>query len=356
MGHLRRYGEDVTRLLIAVLLIRAVTFAQGFDERQRAEELLSSTSLTSRAWGAYLAGHLHLAQLDDLLCERLAEAQIYRDWDFDSEEHAYVLALFDALIESGQKVPTDILIPFKENSRDEVLILMARDAGNEDLLLAMREEKLDEAQWLTVNNLLLRLRSARLFVKTLEELRITHKFTVVDHDGIGFGDGSGYGGVSDGIRQLPKHFPPIGLYQLIVYAGEGYVLVAKGPRDVYYRRTVVPTNHQAGWGIPFSSWDDQQERLEYLAALNQMTVEQTKQVFWAGSVIRWRDLADFSSGVDSDLGGQAAGIQAFVSKAKQRGLAGLAGVTLKIIPEVADQRRNVTVVLPAEAPKEFVLQ
>ena len=351
-------SRDVRRLFVAVLVVRAVTLAQAVDERNRVEALLSAPSLAERAWGAYWAGQLHDDSLDKLLIARLSEAQGLSQSGDSPEEHAYVLALFDALIQSGQRVPEKDLISFKEARRDEVLILLARDRGNEDLLLSMREEKLNQPQWLTVNNLLLRMKSAQFYTKTLNELRITHEFTVVDPVGLapGSGGGSGGGGWSCGVRGLPKGFPPIGLYQLTEYAGEGYVLVAKGPRDIYYRRKVVPTDRQIGWDVPFSMSDRQWERLQYLAALNQFAEAEVMSIFWAQSSVPWHNAADFLRRTDADLEAQAANIQAFVAAARLRGIMVPSGISLKIVPKVKDLRRSIPGSLPEVAPEGFVVQ
>jgi hypothetical protein len=349
MGRMRRF-------LIAVLLVTATALAQTPDEQRRAKELLSSPVLTERAWGAYWAGRLHIPSLNDSLVECLNIAQAYREADFNSEENAYVRALFDALIESGTLVPARMLASFAGHWPDEVLILLSRDQGNEDLLLAIRDQRLNQARWLAVNNLLLRIRSARFFLKTLTELQIKHQFLIVDHDEAWSGGGSGGGSVADGIRQLPKGFPPIALYQLVDFASEGYVLVAKGPRDVYYRRTVVPTNQQVGWGVPDSLSDRQQERLEYLAALNQTSADEIIQTFSPTSTIWWHGREDFTRMVDVDLDGQAARVQSFVAAAGKRGLGNLAGLRLRIVTTVEDHRRSATSSPPEVAPKEFVLR
>jgi hypothetical protein len=209
---------------------------------------------------------------------------------------------------------------------------------------------------LTVNNFLFQMRSAKFFAQTLKELEIKRTITVVDNYGPGMSSGSGYGGVGEGTRQLPRGFPPTGLYQLVVSAGEGYVLAAKGPHDVYYRRTVVPTDRQAGLGVPFAIWDRQQELLEYLAALAQIRLPEARQVFSPANTIAWQDDERFSREVDQRLEAQADSIQAFVNAAEERGFKSLAGIKLRIVPQVEDQRVKATGPLPAVSPRELVLQ
>jgi hypothetical protein len=106
-------------ILVAALLFPSAVGDQLQEAKQRAENLLSSASVLDRAWGAYEAGRLHENSLDKLLTDRLGEAVIYVDSASASEERAYVFVLFDALIESGVKVPADVLLPIKERWRDE---------------------------------------------------------------------------------------------------------------------------------------------------------------------------------------------------------------------------------------------
>jgi hypothetical protein len=276
----------------------------------------------------------------------LSQAQDYIDAEAASQEHAYVLALFDALIESGRNVPADLLRPFATRWRDEVIILLCRSTENEDDLLNMRAEPLNEAQWLAVGNSLLKLRSSKFFVRTLEQTHVTHKFIVVSEEAGGFGGGSGGGGVSDGSRQLPKGFPPIGLYQLVTFPAEGYALVAKGPRNVYFRRTVVPTNRQVVWGTPFGSCEKDEEQLEYLAAMTQTSIVNVSGIFSPSTTIQWRTEDDFLSRSMAALSGQSTAIQAFVETARQRGLKGLADLKLTGFPILDDRRHSTIEALP----------
>lgn len=354
--------REIVRLAIAAALLLSpalVAQADAVAEQHRIEQLLSSPTLTERAWGAYWAGRVHEPSVNELLLRQFSDAQSYTDADDSSEEYGYVLTLFDALIQAGMKVPADLLMPFKDQWRDEVLILLARDSGNEDLLLELRDQKLSDGQWLTVNNLLFRMNSARWLATTLRELKITHKFTVVDANVNSFGEasGTGIGGAAeDGTRELPKGFPPIGLYELSPSSGEEYVLVAKGPRDAYYSRKVVPTNGRVGWGISYATVDVQQENLRYLAAVNEMTLEQAIPIFWATSTIHWYSPESFQQQVAAALGNQATAIQAFADNARRRGIESLTGINLEITLQINDERRSRMAPLPLVEPLELAIQ
>lgn len=180
------HSEDVKCLVIVLLFaLPSAAADQPMAAHQIAEQLLGSANLRDKAWGAYWAGRLHADALNQLLVQSLSEAQPCFASSFNTQEHAYVLALFDALIESGTKVPISVIAPFRKHWKDDVLILAARDRGeNEDLLLTMREEDLKQAEWLATGNLLLAAKSSKFFVNTLREIHITHTFRVIDPMGV----------------------------------------------------------------------------------------------------------------------------------------------------------------------------
>ena len=65
----------------------------------------------------------------------------------DTEEYAYIQALFDALIQMPGPIPIDVILPFKDSWRTEILILLSRDPaadGAESALLDMREHSMPD--------------------------------------------------------------------------------------------------------------------------------------------------------------------------------------------------------------------
>jgi hypothetical protein len=102
-----------------------------------------------------------------MLIERLRQAEALRDSQWNSEPRGYVQALVDAPIESRAKPPAGAILPFVDCCRTEVLILLAREPGqNEDALLDLRSQPLHDGEWLLANNLLFHMESARFFAKT----------------------------------------------------------------------------------------------------------------------------------------------------------------------------------------------
>jgi len=327
-------------------------------QTERARQLLGSQRWADKAWGAYFAGRLRLQGIRDVLIEQLRFQEPLRNAPRDGEEYSYVQALLDALIELGGPVPADVVMPFRSQWRAEVLILLARGEGNEDPLLAMRDEELSDTEWVAVNNLLLGMRSQTLFRKTLEELRITHRFVVIDDATAGFGPGFGSGGsVGPGDhRIIPEGFPPTPRYQLQTYPADGDVLLAKGPHNVYFRR-IVPVRRSFYWNATSRVTDRQRYRLEYAAEIGPSSAEGASLMFSPWTTLRWHSPEHFSSEVDRHLAVQAEQIRGFLAAAVQRGFVELRGLRLQIIPEIEDRRQGVRQALPQVAfPREITLQ
>jgi hypothetical protein len=333
----------------------------------RAKALLESPRLADKAWGAYLATQLHDPVLQDALIAQLHWAESLREAPANGEGFACIQSLLDALIQLGAVVPVQAILPYATRWRAEALILLASrttDADEADLL-AMREKDLNEAEWLVVNNLLLRRRSAAFFAKTLQEIHVTHTFVVSDTGvapGEGRGGSFGRGGPNVG---FPKGFPPIAIYQLEIAQwgtpppGADDVLVIKGPMnqgDVFYRRTVVPADGTApNLGRNFRDTDRQIYRRAYMAELGGLSMGEAGKLFCPTTNVRWRSPEDFAHEADLALGSRADRVHEFVLAAEREGLGNVGGMRLEIDPVIKDYRSSPESPLPPLGPKEIKL-
>jgi hypothetical protein len=262
--------------------------------------------------------------------------------------------LFDAAIEAGIRVAADLLEPFEQNWTDPVIILLARGSDGEDALLRMSGEKSPNLVWLAANNLLLERKSQAWYARTLGEVTITHRFTVTDLEfGPGVGGGTGGGVYRDGVAAMPKAFPPVVLYTLEDFPQRGSILVARGPRNIYCKRTVVPTDQQVGIGSSESYLDRMPIRLEYLAEAAHVDAIRATELFHPETAIQYRGTEDFERQAQQNMTTQQQGIDRLLQCAKERGFSA-AGVRLRIIPDVVDQRKDKTDPLPAVAEREIV--
>jgi hypothetical protein len=351
---------NVAALIGVALAAAAAASAQpasiAAQEEARARLLLHSTQSPEKAWGAYFAGRLHSTDLDSTLVDELrAAAPLAGSAHFGSDEYGLLAALFDALIESDIQVPADLLQPFEGAWTAPVLILLARggDGDREQALLRFTQSRSDLV-WLAANNLLSGMKSQLWYGGLLGELSITHRFAVVD-PGVGWGFGGSRGGTcSDGMTVFPKGFPPIGFYSLEGTARSGVALLAPGPQNVYYQRTVIPTDKQVGFGSCFSV-DRQQARIGYLAELSIMEPKQVQQIYRAETQITYAGLPDFERRVQTALDAQSQGIRQLLAAIAEHGLATPRGLALRIVPEVIDHRRNPAEALPAVAARDILL-
>jgi hypothetical protein len=341
-----------------ILLALALTAgAQSLPESEvaRARRLLESPQWRDKAWGAYYAGSLHSDELKESLLEAFRGATALRDAASYTEEHAYLATLFDAAIQSGITVPAELLEPFEAHWYPPAIILLARDPTSEDTLLRVRE-KVENVEWLAVNNLLLGRKSQRFFAKTLSDVEIVHTFTLQDpDDNSGSGSGTGGGVFGDGVLVMPKGFPPVGIYGLVDFALAGDVLLARGPTDAYYRRFVVPTNKQIASSLGRESIERNKLRIQYLATLEQPHDQPAESIFHAQTSIQVQNDAQLHQQWDTALQAQEAAIRAFVRSAQDRGLGSVTGMTLKIVPQVNDRRKTTSSPIPPLTPREFVL-
>jgi hypothetical protein len=299
----------------------------------------------------YLAARLRSDELDQRLIDGFRSAAALNDSPSSTQEHGFLAVLFDAVIESGITVPAPLLAQFEKDWAGPVLILLARDKDAEDLLLPFRGEKSRDPVWLAANNLLFQRRSQRWYSATLSEITLTHRFTVTDsRDDTGFGGGQGGGLCGDGIAAMPKGFPPVSLYTLQDVAEPGSVLLMQGPQNAYYKRTIVPTDKQVGFGSCALNLDRMAIQIGYLAQLGHESDKETERIFHRDTHIQFIGTEQFQREVEQMLSAQEQDIRAFIQVIEERGLRA-ASIHLQIVPEVNDKRRGTTVSLPFVAPR-----
>lgn len=339
-------------------------------ETVRARTLLDSPNTAEKAWGAYFAARLHEGSFREPLIAQLRLQIPFSGAAPDYETPAYIRVLLDALIELGGPVPADAVLPFESQWRAETLILLARDPANGDELLKMRKQELTDVEWLAVNNLLLRFRSPTLFAITLQELKITHRFEIVDpQSGIGSGGSKAYGGGAlVPIGRVPVGFPPVGVYALkdggvqSVQSGSGEdalsgdVLLAPGPHNIYYKRTVVQAGAEGRMDPPGpKAADRQQFLLEYIERLCQLTAENGVALFRPVTMIAWQDADDCARSMEAALDRQATGIARLLADQKRMGHVDLDGIQMEIAPTVQDFRQKTSGALPMVEAKTIPL-
>jgi len=117
-------------------------------------------------------------------------------------------------------------------------------------------------------------------------------------------------------------------------------MLAAGPQNAYYRRTVAPTNGRAPYSASPGPIDRQWITIGYLAPLGHMTEEQAVYLFRRATSIEYHGEDDLRQRWDAALSAQEAAIRAFVRTAQERGLGSVTGMTLKIVPQLYDLRKS----------------
>jgi hypothetical protein len=292
------------------------------------------------------------------LLAQLKLAQPLRNARRDTEEYAYIQALFDALIQIPGPVPIDAILPFEDSWRTEILILLSRDPaadGVEHALLDMREHSMPGPEWAAVNDLLFAISSKPFFQKALEEIRVTHTLVVADQLVFFCGGAIGCG---DSVRRFPSGFPPIALYQLwAAMTQPGDTLLIEQPVPIHYRRIVVPTDGQAKWSDCQGDFTGARQTLlaRYFSAIGGLAAEESYKLFNPRTTVEWHNTAQTSAEMEKLLTEQAASIEALIEDAQGRGLVQASGMRLAIEATVNDMRRDKNVPLPALAPHEIVI-
>jgi hypothetical protein len=336
-----------------------LTLALAAVAQDAPTELLKSPSLRDRAWGAYQAGQLH----SDVGHQALRDA--FRDaapmntakgvyGGPISEEFAFVAALFDAAIQSKMVVPGDLLEPFAATWPSPVIILLARDPQSDDLLLHMREHARYNPEWVAINNLLAARKSQRFFARVLAEAEISHTFTLLDPGAAARHEPStGGSACGDGILIFPHGFPPTNHYEIVERDG---LLLAPGPRNSYYRATLVATDQRTGFGACAQQLDRRAMAVEYLAPLGRMTGQEALALFQQERRVEFTSMTDFDKRCDSALYAQETALRAFFHSAAENGFGEVRGTTVRIVTKVDDQRKISSGPAPSITAREFTIQ
>jgi len=314
-----------------------------------AERLLKSSSNAERAWGAYLAGRLGMRQHAPLLVGLLEDPALSGGgW----EEGFVRRAVLDALIQLNAEVPAELLAPYEQSSRAEVIILLSRSPrANAAALLSLFVEEVPGAHWQAVGNLLAEARAVGFAARLLRHLKVKANVSVYDADGphdIFGGGGGGCGGGCGGEPMKPEGFPPAFYYTLVEEAVRDAVVFAPGPRPVYYLRTL--TSDPCGiHGC--SLLEREQLRVEYVAQLLDTTDDGLEFDERPWREVVCRDEAGCRgalAGVRDEIAASHAALLARLVAAGLLDASDAADLKPDITLEVADYRARKTFPLPSE--------
>ena len=228
---------------------------------ERAAKLLDSTDVRERAWGAYFVGQSRLSVLQPKMQSVLRDAAV--------SDESLLRSVIDAEIRVWADLPTEILTSIYRRYPDETTILLAQHPQNHvDLILSLFRDQRVSARWLALGNLLLETKAPGFPLVLMQELEKIHIIVSVhDPDDAGGGTGGGWGEGAGEFR-LPIGYPPVTVYSLVDHLTPE--LIAKGPRAIYAKKTVINPGESAeihnGGGFIRDYWESNAYRLEFLSS------------------------------------------------------------------------------------------
>ena len=357
-------GENAILVQVRLVLLAVLSscaFAQSIPPDRQIQRLLQSQNPRDKAWGAWYAGTSHNAALLTPVLDQLKAAESLIGTQQGTDEQALIQTLLDAAIQIPGPVANDVVLPFLNDWKPEVLILLSRrpaDADTEEALLDIRERPMSEAEWVAVNDLLYAGHSKYFFQRILGEIQFTHAFIVSEEHGLNADGGSS--GCAISRRSFVKGFPPAAAYQLLTFiVAPGDILFEKDPVAVYYRRSVYRPDSEIEWTdcqfYPASA--ARQDHLGlFLAAIDDLSPMEAISRFHADTWLWWQgSVQQVTTEIGTRLAEQTAAIHTMVEHMKQRGQLPPDGIPLTIKVSVRDYRRDRSVPLQGLGTREIAV-
>jgi hypothetical protein len=328
----------------------AIQRAEPFRELTRqAEQDLTSSEPVTVAWGAYRAGTYHLVATIPLLQRVLESPPLSTD---PLVRRELVNVLLDALLQLNAALPAPLIDRFVADHPVQALALMASASGREPVLLD-RLKTAQDMPWLAIANILLQDESQGLAVHLLGTLRLRLRITVTDDSDAIVGGGAGGMAGGDGIGQSPVGFPPHAEYRFEIGARPGFVVLATGPRPVYYSRQVT-TDWQYGTSSVHLGGPNDRVRVDYLNAMIGRAMPGSGLQAETSENHRWTTAAALLQAVDDLRAAIVRKYDFFVSElVRFNRLSAAVAPTLPphIDAQLVDERRDKSVPLPVVPPQ-----
>lgn len=352
--------------LIFIFFMAATTFGQqpGSTIKETAKkeinDLLHSTVTKDRAWAAYLIGKNEITEMVPDLYKLAVSSQP----ESDSYIYKVQASALDSLIKLNASLPTEIAAKIYESFPNETLILLAkRPKENKQFLFSLLQKDVKSFQWVTICNLLTKLKSPELATKLLGEVTLTATVDIYDtSSNLGGLEGGVIGGTyGHGIpTQGERGWPPNTIYSLTDYAGNGNVVVAPGRHTIYYQTFVSKDGEPIGTGgsvgpIKRSEKDDY--IIDYLGELL-FASNDVKEKIRPNFTIKLRQGKNYAKEIDNIRKEVAKGYRALVNKFAEKDLLTESPVSLSIKDrleiKVRDFRGNKKIPLPKFPDVEIV--
>ena len=278
-------------LLASISLVapqsRTLEFQRAATDQAAVSQLLSSSDPHDQAWGSWVAGQYSMRVAIPAIVQ-VASACIARD---DRDSQLVLDIALDALIQLRAQVPAEFLQSILPKRKPQALVLLsfAGDSANNALLKMLATEH--GVGWYAAADILLPRKVAGFGSALLRDLKITVHVTI-SKDGTVTVGGSDLLQTTngDGPTLVIAGFPPIAHYLVTPYANPTGVVLAIGPKPVYYQRSVGPPGHAAAGSLEVSG-PTSSELIGYVAALLDTDQPRLNLTATESHAVAWRDQA-----------------------------------------------------------------
>jgi hypothetical protein len=225
--------------------------------------LLESPDSKDQTWGAWLAGQGKVRDAASLL-QRIVEKQITAA--NASTVNPPLDTALDALIQLEAKVPPAFILMIYKKRPAQALVLLSKFGSERNALLLDLGEHANGAELLAIVNMLIEHRTPGTAALLLKNLKIYSSLVLVDEGSQDPGEAM-VGTPTFMIAGDPAAgHPPLAYYWLTDEPRRGDIVLALGPRSIFYQRVLSPpgvTPEVAMFGVNF----DMKDRLRYISVL-----------------------------------------------------------------------------------------
>jgi hypothetical protein len=258
---------------LLLLIFQAAVAAQSPQQKISYDKLfepgaiqaqLESPDSREQAWGAWLASQGKVQEAVPLLWQVVENNVAVLDKQTDE----FTLdAALDALIQLQAKLPPALILKIYEKRKAQALVLLSKLGTEGDPLLLDLGARANGPEQLALANMLLERRTPGTAALFLKSLKIEACLYIVDEASV-----EHPGEVMTGTpafvvgRGRAGGYPPLAYYWLTDEPRPGDIVLATGPKDIFYQRVLSSPGSTPGvsmFGVIF----DQKDRLRYIAAL-----------------------------------------------------------------------------------------
>jgi hypothetical protein len=265
---------------------QALDVQRAIDQSSVAQQL-SSPDARAQAWGAWIAGQYSMRELIPAIL-KVASPRLART---DRDSQLVLDVALDALIQLRAEVPPEFLQSAFPNRREQTLVLFSFAGAPANRVLLTILENEHGLAWYIAADVLLPRKPAGFASLLLRDVKFTVNVTLSKDGNISIGGGGLLGPtIGDGGSSVVPGFPPIAHYRITPYAAPGAVVVAIGPKPVYYERAVGPPGFTSAGSLDVSG-PTAGELLAYIAALLDTDQRRLNLVATESHSVAWRDQA-----------------------------------------------------------------